>query len=271
MKDDIKILINKILEDDIFALSAQMAYGFILSIFPFLIFLLTVVGYSSVRSEDILASLHLILPQSTFELIKSTVVEVVESRKGNLLSFSVIGTLLAASTGFRAAAKGLNRAYNSKEKRPYWKIFIISIACIFILTIIIISAFLLIVFGDIIGNQIYKWFNLNISFAYLWNFMRYVLMIVFMIFTFAALYHFIPSRKLGWKEVMPGASFCTLGWLVVSIGFSYYVNNFNNYSRVYGSIGTVIVLILWLYFTSMIILIGGELNAVLVEKNNTIK
>ncbi|MFD3155711.1 YihY/virulence factor BrkB family protein [Haloimpatiens sp. FM7330] len=263
MKNDIKILIKKIVKDDVLALGAQLAYGFMLSFFPFLIFLLTIVGYSSIRSEDVLASFRIVLPDNTFQFIKQTVIEVVDSRKGDLLSFSLIGTIWAASAGFRAVIRGLNRAYDEKETRPYWKVFSISILSIFGLTFIILSAFLLLVFGDILGTQLTKWFGLTYGFEYFWNVERYVVMIIFMILTFAALYYFIPSRKLGWKEVMPGATFTTLGWLIVSLLFSYYVNNFSNYSKIYGSIGTVIVLILWLYLTSIIILIGGELNAVL--------
>ncbi|WP_373897523.1 YihY/virulence factor BrkB family protein [Haloimpatiens sp. FM7315] len=265
MSKDIKVLIKKVVDDDILALAAQLAYGFIVSFFPFLIFLLTIVGYSSIKSEEVLTSLKLILPMNAFQLVKSTVVEVVDFRKGNLLSFSLIATLWAASTGFRAVIKGLNRAYNEEEKRPYWKVFLLSILCIFALTLIIMSAFLLIVFGDVIVFYLLKWFDFKDNFYYILNLLRYSVMVVFMNFTFAAMYRFTPSKKLGWREVMPGASFTTLGWLVLSLLFSYYVNNFNNYSKVYGSIGGVIVLVLWLYITSLVILIGGELNAVLSE------
>ncbi|WP_242971873.1 YihY/virulence factor BrkB family protein [Haloimpatiens massiliensis] len=263
MLQDITLLIKRIVDDDVLALGAQLAYGFILSFFPFLIFLLTIVGYSSISSEAILSSIQLILPQNAFDLVKSTVIEVVDYRKGNLLSFGLIGTIWASSTGFRAVIRGLNRAYDEEEKRPYWRVFGISVLCIFALILIIMSAFLLIVFGDVLGEYIYKWFKLTNNFFYFWNSLRYVVMVIFMIFTFACMYHFIPSKRMGWKEVMPGATFTALGWLISSLLFSYYVNNFNNYSRVYGSIGAVIVIILWLYITSVIILIGGELNAVL--------
>lgn len=263
MLEDLTLLLKRIIDDDVLALGAQLAYGFILSFFPFLIFLLTIVGYSSVKSEDILGTIQLMLPVNAFELVKSTVIEVVDHRQGNLLSLGLIGTIWSASTGFRAVIKCLNRAYDAKEKRPYWKVLVISILCIFALIFIIMSAFLLIIFGDILGQYIYKWLVLPGSFFYFWNSLRYVIIVLFMIFTFAAMYHFIPSKRMGWREVMPGATFTTLGWLISSLIFSYYINNFNNYSKIYGSIGAVIVIILWLYITSLVILIGGELNAVL--------
>lgn len=254
------------MDDDVLALGAQLAYGFILSFFPFLIFLLTIVGYSSLKSVDILASLQLLIPENAYSLIKSTVIEVVDYRKGNLLSFAIIGTIWASSSGFRAVIKGLNRAYDTKEKRPYLKVFVISVLSVFALIFIIMSAFLLIVFGDLIGNYIYKSLNLTQTFFYFWNSLRYFIIIAFMIFAFAAMYHFIPCKRMGWREVMPGSIFTTVGWVIASMIFSYYVNNFSNYSKVYGSIGAVIVIILWLYLTSVIIIIGGEINAVLTSK-----
>jgi len=268
MIDDFKILGRKFFEDDIIALASQLAYSLILSFFPFLIFLLTIVGYSSVNSSDVLSMLRTVLPTNAFDLITSTVIEIVDSRNGNLLSFSAIVTIWVGSSGFRAVIKGLNKAYNREEKRPYWMVVIISILCMFALTFIIIFSISLLVFGEMIGNMMVTKLGLSINFKINWNILRYIGAIVLMIFAFAALYHLTPCKKLDWHEVMPGATFCTLGWLLSSMAFAFYVNNFNNYSGIYGGIGAIIVLMVWLFITSVVILLGGEINAILSQKKD---
>jgi membrane protein len=263
LKADIKRLIHRFIEDDVLALASQLAYSLILSFFPFLIFLLTLVGYSSIKSGDVLQSLQTIMPKNAFELITTTVVEIVDSRKGDLLSFSAIITIWAGSGGFRAVIKGLNKAYDEKETRAYWRVILLSIICMLALAVIVIFSFSLLVFGEMIGDALINWLGLSNSFKINWDIFRYAGTLIAMTFVFAAIYHFTPCRRLKWMEVMPGAAFCTLGWLLSSLGFAYYVNNINNYSRIYGGIGAVIVLMLWLFITSVIILLGGEINAVL--------
>jgi len=101
------------------------------------------------------------------------------------------------------------------------------------------------------------------DFLALWDVFRYFIILCVMVLIFAALYRYTPSKRLSWREVFPGSVFATIGWVIVSVGFSFYVNNFGNYSRLYGSIGAVIILLTWLFLTSIIIILGGEVNATL--------
>ncbi len=261
MLKDFKELVSRAIDDDITALAAQVTYYLLLSFFPFLLLLLSMLGYSDLNSNDVLVYLSQIMPESSYNLIYNTIIEVFDSKTGNLLSFSLIGLIWSGSSGFRSIIKGLNKAYDEKETRPYWKTLIISICFMIGLALLIIAAVALVVFGQTIGGIIVQKFNVSSKFILNWDIIRYVVTLCVMVFTFASLYHFTPCRRLTWKEVMPGATFSTLGWLISSLGFAYYVNNFNNYSSVYGGIGAVIVLMLWLYITSIIILIGGEINA----------
>ncbi|MGH4139653.1 YihY/virulence factor BrkB family protein [Clostridium sp.] len=263
MLKDLKKLISNVIDDDITALAAQLTYYLLLSFFPFLLLLLSVLGYSDLKSTDVLIYLSKVVPKGTFDLINNTVVSVFDKTSGNLVSLSIIGVLWTGSSGFRAIIKGLNKAYDEKETRPYWKTLIISVLFMLGLVLVIIAAVALVVFGQMIGGVIVTRFNVSSKFIFNWDIIRYVVTLVGMVFIFAALYHFTPCRRLTWREVMPGATFSTLGWLLSSLAFAYYVNNFNNYSSVYGGIGAVIVLMLWLYITSIIILLGGELNAML--------
>jgi membrane protein len=263
MLKDLKELVTRAIDDDITALAAQVTYYLLLSFFPFLLLLLSMIGYSDLKSNDVLVYLSQIMPKSSFDLIYTTVIDVFDSKTVNLLSLSLIGLIWSGSSGFRAIIKGLNKAYDEKETRAYWRTLIISISFMIGLALVIIAAVALLVFGQTLGGIFVDKFNVSSNFILNWDIIRYLVTLCGMVFIFAALYHFTPCRRLTWKEVMPGATFSTLGWLISSLGFAYYVNNFNNYSSVYGGIGGVIVLMLWLYITSIIILLGGEINALL--------
>ncbi|MCJ7690106.1 MAG: YihY/virulence factor BrkB family protein [Clostridiaceae bacterium] len=261
MLKDIKELVTRAIDDDITALAAQVTYYLLLSFLPFLLLLLSMIGYSDLNSNDVLVYLSQIMPESTFDLIYTTVIDVFDSKAVNLLSLSLLGLIWSGSSGFRAIIKGLNKAYDEKETRAYWRTLLISISFMIGLALVIIAAVALVVFGQTLGGIFVDKFNVSSNFILNWDIIRYLVTLCGMVFIFAALYHFTPCRRLTWKEVMPGATFSTLGWLICSLGFAYYVNNFNNYSSVYGGIGGVIVLMLWLYITSIIILLGGEINA----------
>ncbi|AWZ47612.1 YihY/virulence factor BrkB family protein [Hathewaya limosa] len=258
-------LVKRFKEHDLYALACQLAYSLILSIFPFLIFLLTIVGYSSLDAETIMSTLQPLMPHSAFELLSQTVSEVLTMGRIDVLSFGILGTLWASSSGFRAIIKGLNKAYETKDKRPYWKTIILSLISVFVLIIIVIFAFSTVVFGEKIGLAIIKYLNLSMDFILNWNIIRYFMALIFMIVIFSILYYVIPCKNMKWLEVLPGALFSSLGWIITSAIFAYYVNNINNYSKIYGGLGAVIVLLLWLFLTSIIILLGGEINAILSE------
>ncbi|WP_097027280.1 YihY/virulence factor BrkB family protein [Clostridium peptidivorans] len=259
----IKNIVKRIIDDEVPALASELSYSLILSFFPFLIFLMTLIGYLSLDTELVLLQLSKILPDGAYKLVHDTVLEVLQGKNSKLLSLGFIFSMWTASTGFRGVIRGLNKAYDEKEKRSLVKVIIISILCTIGLTFIIVVTLLLLVFGELLGYFLIKKFSIPESFMSLWNIVRYAIILTSMIFVFALLYRYTPSKRLRWKEVIPGAIFATIGWIVVSIGFSFYVNNFANYSRLYGSIGAVIVLLTWLYLTSITIMIGGELNAAL--------
>lgn len=247
-------------------MASQLAYSLLLSFFPFLILLLTLVGYSSIKSEQVLTALGTILPKDVLSLIKTSVVKLVNTRRGGLLSFSMVTTIWTASNGFNAVIRGLNKAYDEREKRPYWKVQLTAILCTIALVFIIIIALALLVFGELGANLLIKKFSCTKAVEFLIDLGRYSVGLIFMILIFNAVYRYTPSKRLTWKETFPGAVFTTLGWTLTSLGFSYYVNNFGNYSNIYGSLGAVIALMSWLFISSVIILIGGEINATLAYR-----
>ena len=259
----IKAMYYRLLDDDILALGAQMAYYLILSFFPFLIFLMALIGNSPISSQQVLMGLLGILPEEAYILVRNTVVEIVDTKAGGLAPVSGILALWFASNGIGSIITGLNKAYDEKERRPFWLVKLISIIFTLLLSTVIIFSFILLVFSGVIKKQILDGMELEPSYQNLWNTGRYIFISSVIFLVFLILYRFTPSRRMRWKEVIPGAILATIGWLGTSLGFAYYVDNFSNYSRFYGSIGGVVVLLIWLYYSAVIVLLGGELNAAL--------
>ncbi|MGV1066596.1 YihY/virulence factor BrkB family protein [Clostridium perfringens] len=261
------MFIKKIGDDDIFALGAQLAYYMVLSFIPFLMFLMTLVGFSRLNSDAVLNLLSNVMPTEAFNLIQSTVIEIVDREQTGLLWISIALAIWVSSSGFKAVIKGLNKAYGVKETRSYIKLKLISMIYTILLALIVIATLFLFVFGDVIGDFFIKVLEHPEFIYYIWNMLRYVVVILIMILFFMFLYNATPCVRLGWLEVIPGAVITTLGWISISYIFAYYVNNFSNYSRLYGSLGAVFMFMTWMFITSMILILGGEINAVLAEKN----
>lgn len=261
--------IVKVRRDDIVSLASQLAYYLVLAFFPFLIFLITLIGFIKPNPQQVIEGLNAILPTSVFELINTTVDDVIRSQNAGLLGVSVLLTIWTASSGFRAVIKGINKAYNIEDDRSYIKRSIISYISTIVLAFTIILTLALLVFGNIIGEQLINLLPLNGLMAVIWNILRYVVIVFVLIFVFAAIYRYTPTKRFKWREVIPGAIVTTLGWLILSLGFSFYINNFGNYSRLYGSLAAVFVLMIWLFLTSMMFIFGVEINSVLgTNKNN---
>lgn len=257
-------LITKSQRDDIFALASQLAYYLILSFFPFLMFLFTLIGLSKFNSNDILKLLNHLVPIDVLKLIENTIKEIVNYKSTELLGISILLTIWTASSGFRAVFKGVNKAYNINEnERGFIKRSIISYISTILLALTIIITLALLVFGEIIGNYLINIFPFDNVVLAIWNLFRYGLILIVLIFILATIYKFAPSKKIKWKDAFPGAILTTFGWLIISLVFSFYINNFNHYSRIYGSLAAVFILMIWLFLISIIFLFGLEFNSVL--------
>ncbi|MDQ0216889.1 membrane protein [Oikeobacillus pervagus] len=262
----LKQLFLRIKDSDIVGVSAQMAFFFLLSLFPMLIFMVTLLPYLPFTQDDILNIVRDFAPTDSFKLIETTLNEVMGRRNTGLLSFGIIATIWSASNGMNAIIKGLNHAYDVKETRSFFINRSLSIVLTFALIFVIIIALLLQVFGKQIGLYMAYRFGFSETFLNVWNQLRWGVSPIILFIVFTGLYTLAPSKRIQCVTVLPGAVFAALGWICVSLVFSYYVNNFGNYTATYGSIGGVIILMIWFYLSAMMILIGGELNALKNEK-----
>ncbi len=248
-------------EDDVFGLSAQLAYFFLLSLFPLLIFLVSLLAYLPVSQEDMLNFFSDFVPEDSMALIKSTLAEIMNQHSGKLISIGIIGTIWSASAGLNAILRTLNRAYDVEETRHVLIARGMSILFTIAFIFVFILALMLLVFGKQLGIYLFTKLGFSDNFIGFWNIFRWILssLILFSIFLF--LYWMAPNKSIKCIQAVPGAVFATASWGLVSSGFSYYVNNFGNYTATYGSIGAVIVLMIWFYLTGAVIIIGGEINA----------
>ncbi|MEI4770187.1 YihY/virulence factor BrkB family protein [Psychrobacillus sp. FJAT-51614] len=261
-----KHLIKHIQETDITGLAAQLAYFFLLSLFPMIIFLVTLLPYLNLDEAQVFRFLENYAPEDVYILIEDTVSDVLQYRNGGLLSFGIIATIWSASNGMNAIVKSLNRSYDLDETRPFFIVRGLSIVFTLLLIFLLVVALVLPVFGQQIGTILFSYFGFEESFVKLWNNIRWTISPIVMFLILAALYWIVPNKKLVLRSVFPGAAFATIGWIVVSLGFSYYVSNFGNYSSTYGSIGGIIVMMLWLYLSGIMLLVGGQVNAVMQER-----
>lgn len=262
----IAILLKKAYDDDIFALASQLAFHIVLSIFPFLIFVMSLIGVSHMNSNDVVNLLKTVFPESVFETIDKIIMEVTTSQSKGIIGISIFATVWTSSSGFRAVIKGVNKANNIVDKRSFIKKVIISFMSTIALALIILFTLIFLVFGRIIGKYIANLFPMGNSISYIWNLLRGGILTFILILVIAAIYKFTPSIRLKWKDVLPGAIISTTGWIIVSVAFSYYINNFNNYSKIYGSLAAIFILMIWTFLTSFIFLAGVEINSVILLK-----
>lgn len=266
-KSLLRLLWHRIEEDDIPGLSAQLAYFFLLSLFPLLIFIFTLLPYLPIPYPDILGSIREFAPPQTMDLIEKNVNHVMNNRNGGLLSFGVIGTIWSASNGIHALVRAFNKAYNVEESRS----FIVARGTAILLTmgmiVVFIVAVLLPIFGREIGIFLFSYLGFKLEFLRIWETLRLVVSALILFLIFTGLYWIAPNVKLRCRSAVPGAGFATVGWILSSYALSFYVSKFNNFSLTYGSIGAIIVLLIWLYISGFIMILGGEINAFYSEKH----
>jgi membrane protein len=262
----IKRVWAEIQQDDVLGRAAQLSYYFLLALFPLLIFLTSIIGIvlgtGSGLRQSLFSYLAEVMPPSAFQLIESTMLEISKTSTGGKLSFGLLAALWAASNGMGAITEALNTAYDVKESRPWWKNRLQAIALTASLSVLIITALLLVLYGGRIVEILSANFDFGSAFVMTWKIAQWPIVLAFMLLAFALIYYFAPDlREQKWTWVTPGAVLGVALWLLASFGFRTYLHFFDSYSATYGSLGAVIILMLWLYLTGVSVLVGGELNA----------
>lgn len=256
---------NKTLDDDVFGRAAQLAYYWLFSLFPLLIFLTALLAYLPApipRKLDYwLSALDNVLPADAYRLVDTTFHQVTEKPRGGLLSFSILIAVWASSAGMEAIIGSINRAYHTTTLRSWWREKLLSILLTLGLAIFVLTALSLIFFGEYIGMQIARALGMGAAFKTMFGIAQWPVVSILILIAVDLIYYFAPNIKHRWQWFTPGAVFAVVCWLLISFGFRHYVSRFGNYNATYGALGGVMVLMLWFYLTGIAILIGGEINA----------
>lgn len=257
---------GEIQKDDVFGRAAQLAYYFLLALFPLLLFLTSVIGLllgsGTGLRHSLFSYLSQVLPGSAFNLVDSTLYEVSAASSGSKLAFGLLAALWAASNGMGAITQALNAAYNVTESRPWWKQRLTAIGLTLVLSVLIISALVLLLYGGRLAEYVGTTYGYGEAFTVTWKVVQWPIVFAFMLLAFALIYYLAPDlHEQSWVWVTPGSVIGVGLWLFVSFAFKLYLHFFDSYSKTYGTLGAVIVLMLWLYFTGAAILVGGEVNS----------
>jgi len=250
------------LHDEILGRAAQLAYYFLLALFPALLFLTALIGLFPLKQTmpELMQYLRTVLPADALSLLEKYLENVMKGSSGDILSLGLLGALWASSSGVTAIMEALNVVYGAKETRPYWKVRLVASLLTIGLAGFIIVSITLILYGARIGEWIADIVGLGWLFLITWN-----------ILALAIIYYVCPDVKQDWRWVTPGSVCAGSLWLVVSLAFKAYVEHFGNYNAAYGSIAGVIVLMLWLYLTGVVILLGGEINAQIQQAASSLR
>lgn len=265
-----KDLAGEIKKDHATTLAAAQAYYYLLAIVPLLILLLAILPYLQIDPQRAIDFIGTILPGEIATTFEDTIVGVVTTPSGGLLTFGILGTLWSASNALTAFIEATNQAYDVEETRSFIKLKLTAIVLTLFMLVAVIVALVLPIFGGAIIDMISSFLNLPEQTEFIFQILRWVISIAVMSIVLAFLYKFAPDKNFPFKEVLVGAFVATVLWQVVSLGFSFYVANFSSYSNTYGSLGGLIVLMLWFFLTGLILVIGAEINA-LRHRNKNVK
>src|SRR5215472_6616104 len=241
-------------------LAAQTSYYFVLAFFPFLIFLAALVGSLPFTGlwDETLTWITVNFPRESQKLILDTVSSLTHNR-GSFLSIGLLGTVWAASAGFMNLMCSLNAAYDVKETRSFYRRVGLAFTMLCVLTFLFLGSFGLLTVGDWLGSRLADR-GMGLLLIILWYVGRWTVALLILAVAIAILDHALPNRKRPWSCFTPGALFFMLAWVPATLGFNLYVRHFASYSRTYGALGAFVILMVWTYITSLIALIGAEIN-----------
>jgi membrane protein len=246
--------------------AASLAYYFVFALFPFLFFLTTLTAYVPYvrRSVDtILARAHAILPEQAVGLIDTHLRGLVENQRPRLLTLGLLATLYSASRGVDALRKTLNLAYDVKESRKWWRTELVAFGMTIGGALLVLISITLLTAGGSAGFWLARHVGIAHEYVIVWSWLRWPITALAIMSAVACAYYFLPDVKQKFKFITPGSVIGTLAWFAASLGFGFYVSHFGSYNVTSGSIGGVVVMMTWFYITGLILLMGGEINAIL--------
>jgi membrane protein len=259
----IKRTVKETQADQGFDLAAELAYYFFLALFPALLFLIALAGLFA--SPDLVARIVNMMsgvaPPDVIDIVRQQLTNLSQSNQGGILTFGVLAALWSSSAAMVALITALNRAYDVDDARPWWKQRLTAILLTLGVAVFILASFALVVAGPELADWLARQFGLGPAFQWGWKILQWPIVFALVATGFGLIYYFAPDVDQDFVFLTPGSVTATLLWLLGSVAFRFYVVNFGSYNEVYGTIGGVMVLLLWLYMTGLVAVVGAEMNA----------
>ncbi|HEY6972506.1 MAG TPA: YihY/virulence factor BrkB family protein [Candidatus Angelobacter sp.] len=260
-----KRLWNAINRDEVFTRAAALAYYFFSALIPMVFFLMAVLGMFASRSADLRASLlnyfAQVMPPSAFAVVEKALSEISTTSTGLKLVFGLVLSLWFGSGGISSIMDALNRCYHVQESRPYWKRMLVSLGLTVAMALLTICALAIVLYGGEIAQFAGVHTGLSTVVLFMWKAVQWPVALFFVLAAFALIYYWAPDVKQEWQWTTVGSLVGVVIWIGASLLFRLYLRFYNSYSKSYGSLGAVIVLLFWLYITGLAILAGGEIDS----------
>jgi membrane protein len=251
------------MQDDGLGLAAQLAFYFFLALFPALLALLAIASFMPIEdfTGNVTNMLAPVAPAAVIEIIRQQMIEIGQSDSAGLIGVGFLGAIWSSSAAIVAVISAMNKAYDIEDSRPWWKVRLSAIMLTILLAVFTVLSFLLIVAGPEIAEAAARRFGLGDAFVWTWSILRWPIAFCLVAFGIGLIYYIAPDADQDWVWITPGSLLATALWVLASLGFRFYVVNFGNYDAAYGTIGGIIVLMLWFYLSGFVVLVGAEMNA----------
>ena len=254
--------VREVIDDDCLSIAAQLAYYFALALFPALLFIVALASYLPYDViNDVVAALAPVAPPEVLTIIRTQLESIVAGEETSLLTIGILGALWSSSGAMTSIVSALNKAYDIPETRPWWKVRIVAIALTIALALFVVLSFALVVAGPNAGRYLAEWLGLPNFFDTVWRVVRWPLVFALATSGIAIVYYYAPNAEQDWVWVTPGSILATVLWVLFSLGFRIYVTRVGDFAATYGALAGAAILLLWLYFSGLALLIGGELNS----------
>lgn len=258
----IKKTVGNFIADDMPTYAAALSYRALFSLFPFLLFLIAMLSFLNLGNffTWLREQAALILPSTAQDMLDPVITDL-QSGKNSIFSVAIVVAIWVASNGIRSLMNAMNKAYNVRESRPGWKLYSLSVLYTIGIAIVLLMAAALMVVGPRWIEWLGTWVGLGDMAVTLWALLRWPAAILLLMLVVAILYYLMPDVEQKFRFITPGSVIAVIIWIAASLGFGFYVSNFGNYDAMYGGIGAMIVLLLFFYISSAVLLLGAELNA----------
>ena len=255
---------SEVVADNCLGLAAQLAYYFFLAVFPALLFIVALVSFIPIAGlmDAVSGALARVAPnREVYLLLHDQIMRIAGNKNGGLLTMGMLGAIWSTSAGVTAIIDTLNTVYDVQEARPWWRVQLISLGLTVSLALFIVLSFVLVIAGPALAETVAKWAHLGGVFEWTWKILQWPIVFGLVAFAVAIIYYYAPDAKQEWSWITPGSVLATVLWLLITLMFKFYVQHFASYNATYGTIGGVIVLLLWFYVSGLTVLVGAELNA----------